>query len=193
MGSIFKKLEPHLIDLEPHSVFVEIGSDHGEGSTGELDRLCGLHGKKLVTVDISPVAKQMLSSSLVNTEFVVQSGSEWAQQYKGPPISCLYLDNFDYIWDTKDICSHKPTMNQIHEYSTRGQCMNNENCQIEHMKQMIFLYPHLTPNAVVMFDDTYLFNDCWIGKCGPAVVFLLTHGWNIVEKTTDTGVILRKT
>jgi hypothetical protein len=192
MGSIFKKLESHLINPESNSIFVEIGSDRGEGSTSELDRLAGLHGTKLITVDVSTEAKQQLSAVLANTEFVVQSGSAWAKHYQGPTISCLYLDNFDYIWDTKDICSHKPTMDQMHEYNTHGQTMNNENCQLEHMKQMMFLYAHLTPNAVVMFDDTYLHNDCWIGKCGPAVVFLLAQDWNIVEKTTDTGIILKR-
>lgn len=192
MGSIFKKLDRHLVNPESNSVFVEIGSDRGEGSTGELDRLAGIHNTKLITVDIVPHAQKNLADSLIHTEFVVASGSDWAKHYQGPKISCVYLDNFDYIWDTRDICSHAPTMKQLHEYNTRGQTMNNANCQIEHMKQMLFLYPHLTPNAVVMFDDTYLHNDCWIGKCGPGVVFLLAQDWTVVEHTTDTGVILKR-
>ena len=192
MGTIFKKLQSHIIDLTSGSVFVEIGSDRGEGSTAELDRVAGLNSTRLISVDICSDAKEKLEHQLCNTDFVVSAGSDWAQSYIGPNISCLYLDNFDYIWDTQDICAHAPTLEQIYEYNQRGQQMTNQNCQIEHLKQMLFLYPHLTPSAVIMFDDTYLFNDCWIGKCGPAVVFLLSQGWSVIEKTTDTGIILKK-
>jgi hypothetical protein len=50
----------------------------------------------------------------------------------------------------------------------------------------------LTPTAVVAFDDTYCWNDCWVGKCGPAVVYMLASGWRVVEQTLDCGVILKK-
>jgi hypothetical protein len=191
MGSIFKKLEPHLDTVAPGSVFVEIGSDRFEGSTHELDRLAGLHGQRLITVDILPQAQDRLAHELPNTDFVVANGSEWANSYAGPPISCLYLDNFDYIWDINDT-GHAPTRRQMEEYAGRGETMTNQNSQREHMSQMLGLYPHLAPGAAVMFDDTYLINDCWIGKCGPAVVFLQAQGWSIVDRTLDCGVILKK-
>jgi len=192
MGTIFKKLEPHIVNVDPGSVFVEIGSDRGEGSTHELDRLAGEHSVRLITVDILPNAKQHLQSALPNTDFVVASGSEWAQQYQGAPIACVYLDNFDYIWDNNKT-GHIPTQQQMAEYAGRGKTMTNQNSQIEHMAQMLGLYPHLAPGAVVMVDDTYQVNDCWIGKCGPVVVFLQAQGWSIVERTLDCGVILKKT
>lgn len=189
MGTIFKRLESHLAP-EPGTVFVEIGSDRGEGSTCELDRLAGLHQTRLITVDVLPNAQFHLAGKLHYTEFVVSSGSDWAKQYQGAPISCLYLDNFDYIWDINE--SHIPTQHQMAEYASRGETMTNQNSQIEHMSQLLFLYPHLSPNAVVMVDDTYQVNDCWIGKCGPGVVFLLAQGWHIAERTTDCGVILNR-
>jgi len=189
MGTIFRELEPHVAP-EPGSVFVEIGSDRGEGSTQELDRLAFLHNTKLITVDVLPDARFHLESRLTNTQFVISSGSEWAQQYSGSPISVLYLDNFDYIWDiNKD---HKPIQMQMCQYAERGEVMTNQNCQVEHMSQMLALYPHLSPGAVVMFDDTYKINDCWVGKCGPAVVFLQAQGWKIICTTLDCGVILTR-
>jgi len=190
MGTIFRKLESCIVDPMVGSVFVEIGSDRGEGSTRELDRLAGKYQTRLITVDVLPSAQQHLSSELSNTEFVIASGSKWARAYQGSPISCLYLDNFDYIWDINE--NHIPTQHQMAEYANRGETMTNQNSQIEHMAQMLALYPHLTPDAVVMFDDTYQVNDCWIGKCGPAVVFLQAQGWGIVERTTDCGVILKR-
>jgi hypothetical protein len=190
MGAIFKRLEPY-VTPSPGSVFVEIGSDRHEGSTHELDRLAGQYQTRLISVDILPQARQRLSSSLVNTDFVVASGSAWARDYQGPSIACVYLDNFDYIWDINET-DHIHTQRQVIEYADRGMVMNNQNSQIEHMSQLIALYPHLAPDAVVMFDDTYQFNDCWIGKCGPGVVFLQAQGWKVVERTTDCGIIMKK-
>lgn len=192
MGTIFKKLQPHIVAPEPGSVFVEIGSDRGEGSTKELDRLAQAHGLRLITVDVLPHAQQRLEAELTQTNFVIASGAEWAQCYTGAPISCVYLDNFDYIWDINKT-GHIPTQQQMAEYAKRGECMTNQNSQCEHMRQMLALYPHLTQNATLMFDDTYQINDCWIGKSGPVVVFLLAQGWHIVERTLDCGVILKRT
>lgn len=187
---IFKKLESCISNVPAGSVFVEIGSDRFEGSTAELDRLAGSYQTKLITVDILPEARQRLSGQLVNTEFVVASGRSWAKLYQGPPISVLYLDNFDYIWDTKENNPH--IYRQVADYASRGIQMTNQTCQIEHMAQMIHLYPHLTTDAVVMFDDTYRINDCWVGKCGPCVVYLLSQGYEILHTTTDCGVIMKK-
>ena len=188
---IFKKLESYVTDIPAGSVFVEIGSDRYEGSTTELDRLAGIHHTKLITVDVLPDAKQRLEHQLINTEFVISDGRIWANQYTGPAIACLYLDNFDYNWD---INNHENFVSkQITEYSQRGVSMNNQMCQIEHMAQLLALYKHLTPDAVVMFDDTYQYNDCWIGKCGPAVIYLLTQGWKILAQSSDCGAIMKKT
>jgi hypothetical protein len=191
MGMIYQKIESYISHVPSGSVFVEIGSDRYEGSTAELDRLAGLYQSKLITVDILPEARHRLADQLTNTEFVIDDGKQWAMNYQGPSIACLYLDNFDYIWNTMEntnIHIHK----QIEDYAARGVQMTNQNCQIEHLTQLIYLYPHLLPDSVVMFDDTYLHNDCWTGKCGPGVVYLQAQGWKILEHTTDTGVILKR-
>jgi hypothetical protein len=193
MGMIFKKLESYITHVPVGSVFVEIGSDRYEGSTAELDRLAGVYQSKLITVDMLPEAQNRLSGQLTNTEFVIDDGKQWAINYQGPPIACLYLDNFDYNWDINEN-SNMYIHKQIADYAERGVQMTNQNCQIEHLAQMIYLYTHLLPDAVVMFDDTYLYNDCWIGKCGPAVVYLQALGWKILNHTTDSGcgIILKR-
>jgi len=103
MGTIFKEIKNF---IKPSSgVFVEIGSERGEGSTRELDRLAKSHGTKLISVDISPSAKNRYQTELPDVEFVVAQGSVWAREFGSIPtdIACLYLDNFDYIWDINDI------------------------------------------------------------------------------------------
>lgn len=192
MGLIFQRLKSHITDVPPDSIFVEIGSDRYEGSTEELNRLAGMYQTRLITVDILPEASKRLSRQLTNTEFVVAAGAQWTRDYSGPPIACLYLDNFDYMWSVDEQYTNEHIRRQLEDYRLLGLQMTNQNCQQEHMSQMIGLYPHLTQDAVVMFDDTYLLNDCWIGKCGPAVVYLQAQGWTVVEQTTDCGVIMKK-
>jgi hypothetical protein len=80
----------------------------------------------------------------------------------------------------------------MQEYAGQGIAMNNQNCQAEHMRQIVALRTCLSPGAVVVFDDTYCYNDCWIGKCGPAVVYLQAHGWSVVHQTLDCGVIMKR-
>lgn len=189
---IFQQLERHITQVHSGSVFVEIGSDRYEGSTTELDRLAGVYQTRLITVDILPNARQRLSRQLINTEFVVADGAQWARNYDGPPIACLYLDNFDYMWNINEKYTNEHIKRQVEDYANMGIQMTNQNCQQQHMSQMVGLYPHLAQDAVVMFDDTYLLNDCWIGKCGPCVVYLQALGWTVIEQTRDTGVIMKK-
>lgn len=191
MGKVYQHIGTYIVP-SANGVFVEIGSDRGEGSTTWLDALAAEHNKKLITVDISSKAKGHLESTLPNTEFVVQPGSEWADDFahKWTDIDVLYLDNFDYIWDINEV---RPAIQiQMADYAARGTPMTNQACQVEHLKQLMLLYPCLAPNAVVAFDDTYCYNDCWIGKCGPAVVYLLACGWEVVHQTLDCGVILTR-
>ena len=191
MGRVYQHIGTY---LEPtaNGVFVEIGSDRGEGSTQWLDALAADHGKKLITVDVNVKAKSRWETKFVNTEFVIQSGTDWAKSFAQSytDIDALYLDNFDYIWDINDV---RPAIQlQMAEYAERGIAMTNQACQIEHLSQLMALYHCLTPKAVVAFDDTYCYNDCWIGKCGPAVVYLQAHGWSVVHQTLDCGVIMKR-
>ena len=108
-------------------------------------------------------------------------------------ISCLYLDNFDYIWDI-NLTLNDTDIKQRHFYKEElGITMANQTCQVEHMKQMIALFPYLTDDAVVVFDDTHTLNDCWVGKCGANVIWLLAQGFEIVrQEFFEYGVIMKK-
>jgi hypothetical protein len=76
-------------------------------------------------------------------------------------------------------------------YKDFGFEFSNNNCQIEHLKQLLLLYPYFTQDCLIIFDDTFTVNDCWIGKNGPGVVFLQTQGFKIVYKD-HTGVIMKQ-
>ena len=191
MGRVYQHIGNYLEPGTP-GVFVEIGSERGEGSTVWLDALAAERNTKLITVDVSSKAQGHWAHKLANTEFVVQAGSDWADDFahNWTDIAVLYLDNFDYIWDINEV---RPAIQlQMADYANRGVLMTNQACQIEHLKQLMLLYSCLAPNAVVAFDDTYCYNDCWIGKCGPAVVYLLACGWEVAHQTLDCGVVLTR-
>jgi len=180
----------HVSAVSSASVIVEIGSYRFEDSTVVLDRLAQKNNTKLLSVDISSKPCERIGAEVSNTEFIIGQGSVWAKNYVGPAISVLYLDNFDYEYDVNNILEAQ--IKQAEFYQSMGMEMNNNNCQIEHMCQLLFLYPHLTADAIVIFDDTYQINQCWVGKCGPGVIYLQAQGWKILEHTTDAGVILKR-
>ena len=192
MGKPYLEVEKFLPShIQGRPVFVEIGSDRGEGSTEYLDRLAGQYHTKLYSVDILPKSQSKLSSTCVNTEFVVARGSDWSREFgsSATDIAVLYLDNFDYVWDITEV---RPAIRQQqHLYADLGIEMTNQNCQVEHLAQMINLAGCMHPDGVIVFDDTYCVNDCWIGKCGPAVVYMKTRGWRVVWDY-DCGVVMRR-
>jgi hypothetical protein len=191
VGKIYQSIASFMPE-KPVGIFVEIGSERGEGSTISLNNLAAQYNTKLISVDIDTTAKQIYADQLPNTQFVVASGSTWAKEFfsNGTDIALLYLDNFDYIWDINNV---SPAIQvQMRQYAGQDITMTNQNCQAEHMQQIIALRQCLSPNALVVFDDTYCYNDCWIGKCGPAVVYLQAHGWGVVHQTLDCGVIMKR-
>jgi hypothetical protein len=191
MGMTFKKTEQWLPAVEPGSVFVEIGSDRYEGSTTYFADLAVRNGTVLHTVDLLKEPQERVNSNGVVPGIVwhQSDGVEWAQSTYSTinkPISCLYLDNFDYNWNVTR--PNNDIERQKKEYMDNfGLVMNNQNCQVVHLQQMMALLPYMAERSVVVCDDTYLSNDCWIGKCGAVVIFLLANGYHIADIESGRG------
>lgn len=191
MGMTFKKSENLLPPVEPGSVFVEIGSDRYEGSTTYFADLAVRNGTVLHTVDLLSEPKERINRDGVVPGIVWHQadGVEWSRSIYptiNKPISCLYLDNFDYNWN---ITQPNPDIErQKKEYMDQfGLVMNNQNCQVVHLQQMMALLPYMAERSIVVCDDTYPSNDCWIGKCGAVVIFLLANGYHIADIETGRG------
>jgi hypothetical protein len=79
----------------------------------------------------------------------------------------------------------KSAFDKVHElvewYKKRGLTMTNNASQVENLKQIIDVAPYLAERCLVVFHGTLQYNDCWIGKCGPGVVYLQTLGFHIAE------------
>ena len=197
MGAIFREAEHYIENLGTSSIILEIGSDRYEGSTEYFANLAQQHGVEFHSVDIVDDAQRRLRHLPVHWH--TQSGSEWCKRIlptMGVKVGCVYLDNFDYNWDVRQ--TPRDWQKDVELFYTQrlGIEMTNQNCQVEHLKQILAIYPYLSNSAVVVCDDTYTHNDCWIGKSGAVVIYLLANGFELVKKIRvpkDLGVILKRT
>lgn len=187
LGEYYKRLDWS----KPNQLILEIGSDRDEGSTQDLAAIAREVDAKFITVDVSDYAQKTINDPTI--EFVVcDSGSNWCRDifsrltYR---IKILYLDNFDWIWDEREIPPW--IQNQIVEYRKRGVTMNNVNCVQEHFAQFLYCYPRLEKECLVVVDDTWLDpqHGVYIGKCGMIVHYLLHFGFKILYQK-DCGMIL---
>lgn len=178
--------------VEPDSVFVEIGSDRGEESTQALAGQAETYGTILHSVDIDDYASRTIQHPALICH--VATGSAWVKNVYptiDKKISLLHLDNFDWIWDINNIPNW--IAHQITEYREKfNVVMNNENCQQEHLEQLLGLAPWLADECLVLMDDTFLHNGGWTGKCGPGVVYLKTLGFRVVKLLPTNGVVLAR-
>lgn len=190
MGQIFRHASTYINDTDD-SIWVEIGSDRWEGSTEFLANLAQKTNSFLHSVDIDASASTRIKHP--NLVCHVMDGEKWCQTVLpsiNKPVGLIYLDNFDYDWDINDCCNDMIKEQKV-EYLEKYQIeMTNQNCQVAHLRQLLALEPYLSDDAVVICDDTYTNNDCWVGKSGGVVLYLLSKDWKIV-KAEDNGVILQ--
>jgi len=191
LGKLYQSVGKHLQGLFPNEVIVEIGSDRWEGSSAYFADLAKTHSMKFLSVDIDDDAQKRLSGTLDPTciEFIQADGTIWSANYRGPNIKVLYLDNFDWDWDTNQYSDM--IEQQRRWYADRNVVMNNLNSQIAHITQMTNLLPHMSDQCVICVDDTYEHNGVFIGKGGAVVPYLLGQGFTLVE-ARDYGVILSR-
>ena len=234
MGTIYQQSHEFINKTACNGVFVEIGCERGEGSTKYFAELAQLHNTILHAVDILQYAQNEVAHPSIMWH--VSDGATWCQEQFPlfeQKISCLYLDNFDFIYNPEPI--HDPLWTEelyniikgefwpvdfapypdmpdwvkkesikilktsesellggiSGRYKDFGFEFSNNNCQIEHLKQLLLLYPFFTEDCLIVFDDTFEYNNCWIGKNGPGVVFLQTKGFETIFKNHD-GVIMKK-
>ncbi len=195
MGKLFQQVGKYCQgDFENTEVIVELGSDRYEGSTAYFADLAMAHHSRLITVDVDSdayprILKTVTPEQLHKLEFCCAEAVTWTQKFstKQKTIKLLYLDNFDWDWEVA-----KPNdmiIKQRKWYKDLGMTMNNITCQTSHLHQMINLMPFMAKQSIVCIDDTYIYNDVYIGKGGAVVPYLLVHGYSILE-SKDDGVIL---
>lgn len=190
MGKLYQQ-SCQFVEHEPDTIWVEIGSDRWEGSTLFFAQEAAQRNIRFHTVDIVTDARRRIQHE--NITWHQSDGETWCREVLptlGQKVGLVYLDNFDYNWDINQWSDM--IRDQKKEYIERfGIEMTNQNCQLAHMRQLLLIEPYLSKQAIVVCDDTYTLNDCWVGKCGGIVLYLMSKGWQL-SLAKDFGVILKR-
>lgn len=121
------------------------------------------------------------------TTYDAIKGVDWPQDFcEYTDLPKQYQDEVTFPLTYNDMMDEMRT-----QYRKFGFNLTNSECQLEHFKQLFYLIPYLAEECIVVFDDTFRANDCWIGKNGPGVVLLQTIGFKIVAED-KTSVILKR-
>ena len=189
MGKLYQQVE-QFITPSPQEIWIEIGSDRWEGSSLFFGNLAQKHAVDFYSIDLKDSSSRRVHHP--NIRWQISEGLQWCQTVLptlDKKVGLVYLDNFDYAWNVNQWNDH--IRDQRKEYLEKfGVEMTNQNCQLAHIQQMLAIEPFLTHDATVICDDTYTLNDCWVGKGGGVVLYLLAKGWQI-KVAQDFGVILK--
>jgi hypothetical protein len=185
--SLIEKVMPYY----KGGVVLEIGMERGEGSTRFFNDFCKAHNLKFYSVDFDPTPR----SSIQNLDWVIPvttTGEKFLLEYfkaKNKKVFFAYLDNFDYIFP--HIKGHQQIINQQNRYQEFGLDMddNNHNSHRAHLLQAVLIdVDFAAESCFFLFDDTWRANEQWHGKGALAVPYLLSKGYQIIEKAPDDGL-----
>jgi len=192
VGKTYQQTEYYLSNDD--GIFLEIGSTREENSSEYFAKVAKKHNSKFISVDIDADCSNRFTSD-IDVEFYSMSGSEFAEKILptlGVKVKCLYLDNMDWIWTPLNLPLWM--QEQIDWYRQNFNIkLTNLSSQAEHLKQMIFILPHMAEKSVIVCDDTYKIPEqTYTGKCGAVIPLLIDHGYQIVyEDEYQAGLILR--
>jgi hypothetical protein len=193
MGTYYKNVENYLDKID-NGAWVEIGTDRGEGSTKFFADLAQERGVDFFGVDADPDqidrAHKNLSTDgkLPNhVTLTIARGEDFLdsfpKQNPNKQISLVYLDNFDWnYWLTVPEEPFVPGQRQ-HYREKMGIEMLNMNSQITHLVQAMRLIDLMTPNSIVVCDDTWFEprEGIFIGKCAGALPYLMIKGYTLLH------------
>lgn len=207
MGTYYKHAEK-FIDKIDKGVWVEIGTERGEGSTRFFaglakDRATKFYGVDAMADQIEKSTKLLEENGKLpeHIELVNALGEEFLEKLSetigDDKISLVYLDNFD--WDywlgmQEEAFVAGVKQRYVNEMNIE---MTNLNSQRAHLLQAMWLNTMIADNALVICDDTWYHphEGIFTGKCSGAIPFLLTQGFEILHTEgyrQNSGVILGK-
>ena len=179
MPSVYYHAEKYLDKIDK-GAWLEIGTERGDGSTKWFCQKSKECGAKFYAVDIDDDQIAKLKSLLIDPEtntlfshvtLEISKGEDFLKdfyiKYK-QFISLVYLDNFD--WNYWIGHEDQWVIDIANKYQNKFNTqMTNINSQIAHLLQAVALMPLLTPNALVVCDDTWFMSEQGIfsGKSFP--------------------------
>ena len=207
MGTYYRNVEKYLDKID-RGVWVEIGTERGEGSTRFFADLAKTHATKFFAVDADPdqiaISSELLKVNGVIPEYinVINAKGEdflgdLSQTIGDEKISLAYLDNFD--WDYWLGRQEEPFVAGVKQnYIDKMQVeMTNMNSQVTHLAQAMWLVHMMADNSIIICDDTWFHphEGVFIGKCSAAIPYLILNGYEIIHNEgyrQNSGAILAR-
>ena len=172
-------------------VVLEIGMERGEGSTTYFNNFCKENNLDFYSVDFDPNQRTLLLH-LDWATLITMTGEDFLLNHfkaKNQKVFFAYLDNFDYIFD--HIKGHPQVTDQQVRYKAFNLDMdeNNHNSHKAHLLQTVLIdVDFAAESCFFLFDDTWTANEQWHGKGAMAVPYLLSRGYQIIDKAPDYGL-----
>lgn len=123
-----------------------------------------------------------------NLHAIESDGKKFLEEFDlALKIGCLYLDNFDVIYNDK----HKESlMRRVgNAYELHKEKITNARSAEVHLEQVLAAERHLAPKHVIIFDDSKIMEGKWWGKGALAIPYLLEKDYKIFTQSDD-GVLL---
>lgn len=207
MGTFYKQCESYLDKIDS-GIWIEIGTDRGEGSTDWFAEQSRKRNTDFYTIDADE--DQILRA----TERMAQHPDRYShvqllhgkgeievknimQQRPKDRVSLVYLDNYDWdYWLNRVEEPFVAGVKQRYRDVLKSE-MTNINSQCTHLLQALRLVNMLADNSIVICDDTWFDSDdgIFIGKCSAAVPLFMIYGFQVVHHSgyrQNSGVILAK-
>ena len=198
MAMKFNESIQFLKGLEITGDLLEIGADRGDGSSYLFATLAKNLDRRLYSVDVDPAVIDKNREEFAHlpfdlpVEFFNQTGEQFLEEHQDLRFSIVLLDNFDWEWNPQSPEPH--ILEQRKRYQSEfGFEMNNYQSQLTHLRQAILLTNMLTPDAMIVCDDSYWAYEygTYTGKCGAAIPYLETLGFAVVYNK-DHGIVMTR-
>lgn len=202
MGKLIKDIETHLAVADQADI-LEIGMNRGEGSTDFFIDYAQRRGVRFVGVDmmINREMQAVTDNPPEHCDFYITTGEDYLQIAKltDRKFSIVYLDNYDWnYWGASENGLIRNQRKIYEKHHPESEPFDNVHSQMAHLNQAIGLTDMLTPNSVVICDDTWFdqTNQIYLGKCGAAIPYLISIGFEVTythgQGTNGSTILTRQ-
>ena len=171
--------------------FLEIGSTreevYGQGSTEKIAKFCEENKINFISVDVDKKNVKRLEKKLNNYKYfkpICDRGESFLQK-TNHKFDCIYLDAFDIEKSVKNDFRDRFYLNEY------GSSITNKKSELIHLEIVKKLEKKLNDKSIIVFDDTFINKKSFLGKGGKAIPYLLSLGFKIVAKNSNSVALER--
>lgn len=171
--------------------FLEVGSTreqiYGQGSTEIIAKYCEQKKINFTSVDADSRNTKRLNEKLNKYKYfksVNDKGENFAEN-TNLKFDCIYLDAFDIEKPTKNNFREKFYVNKYKSNITNEM---SENIHLEIIKR---LSKKISRHSIIVFDDTFINKNLFLGKGGKAIPYLIGIGFKVVASNSNSVALER--